>query len=327
MLKAPIPADDVQRLASLRALSVLDTAPEERFDRLTRMAKRLFGVQTVLVSLVDANRQWFKSAQGLDVCEMPRDISFCGHAILQEAPMVVPDTLLDPRFADNPLVASEPRVRFYAGHPLAAPDGQRVGTLCLVDASPRTLDDEELAMLADMARMVEHELAMVQLAMIDELTGLSNRRGFELLLDQTLALCRRLDRSVSLLFFDLDRFKDINDQHGHAVGDRVLADFAHLLRQTFRSSDLLGRLGGDEFVVLLSVSDLTERERALKRLNMAVQGYNADGLRGWELAYSVGFADATPESRISGAALLVEADRRMYLQKRQHRQEHQGPPA
>ncbi len=320
MLEAPIPGNEAQRLAALRALNVLDTAPEERFDRLTRMAKRLFGVQTVLVSLVDANRQWFKSAQGLDACETPRDISFCGHAILQDQPLVVSDAMLDVRFADNPLVVGEPFIRFYAGHPLAAPDGQKVGTLCLIDGQPRSLDEDELALLADMARMVEHELAMVQLAMIDELTGLSNRRGFELLLDQTLALCSRLNRSASLLFFDLDRFKDINDQHGHAVGDRVLADFAHLLRQTFRSSDLLGRLGGDEFVVLLSVSDLAERERALERLARSVQGYNADGSRGWELAYSVGFADATPESRISGAALLAEADRRMYLQKQQHRQ-------
>lgn len=320
MLKAPIPGNEPQRLASLRALNVLDTVPEERFDRLTRMARRLFGVQTVLVSLVDENRQWFKSAQGVDVCETPRDISFCGHAILQDGPLLIPDTLLDLRFSDNPLVVGAPFIRFYAGHPLAAPDGQRVGTLCLIDASPRTLDDEELAMLADMARMVEHELAMVQLAMIDELTGLTNRRGFELLLDQTLALCHRLNRSASLLFFDLDRFKDINDQHGHAVGDRVLADFGKLLQQTFRSSDLLGRLGGDEFVVLLSIADLAERERALKRLDMAVQAYNAEGARGWQLAYSVGFADASPESGIRGAELVAQADRRMYEQKQQHRQ-------
>jgi diguanylate cyclase (GGDEF)-like protein len=318
---APIPADEEQRLKALQALGVLDTDPEERFDRLTRMAKRLFGVKMVLISLVDAKRQWFKSRQGLDAYETPRDVSFCGHAVLSDELMQVPDAWLDPRFVDNPLVIGAPHVRFYAGQPLHAPDGSRVGTLCLIDIAPRELSSEERELLKDLAITVEHELAMVQLAMLDELTGLSNRRGFVLQLEQTLALCRRLERSALLLYFDLDRFKQINDLHGHSEGDRVLRDFAELLRQTTRGSDVLGRLGGDEFVALLPGADTTDRDHVLQRLDQALADYNADAQRDWLLGYSVGWALA-PEGRAASAAeLMAAADQQMYLQKRQHRSE------
>ena len=114
MLKSAIPLDEAKRLATLQALHILDTPPEERFDRLSRLAQRLFNVPIVLISLVDANRQWFKSRQGLSVSETPRDISFCSHAILHEDALVIPDTTLDPRFLDNPLVTGEPSIRFYA---------------------------------------------------------------------------------------------------------------------------------------------------------------------------------------------------------------------
>jgi len=120
MQQPAIPDNETQRLAALHALDVLDTPPEERFDRITRIAARLMDVPICLVTLVDANRQWFKSCIGLDASETPRDISFCGHAILAPEALVIPDAAADPRFADNPLVAGEPRIRFYAGEPLAA---------------------------------------------------------------------------------------------------------------------------------------------------------------------------------------------------------------
>src|SRR4029077_2723014 len=123
MKKAPIPANEEQRLAALRALGILETPPEERFDRITRLAKRLFGVPIALISLVDADRQWFKSCQGLCVRQTARDRSFCGHALLSPKPMGIPDAPRDERFADNPLVRAEPGIRFYAGQPLKAADG------------------------------------------------------------------------------------------------------------------------------------------------------------------------------------------------------------
>jgi len=125
MKKAPLPVNEEQRLAALRALCILDTPPEERFDRITRLAKKLFEVPIALITLVDAERQWFKSCQGLRVRETPRDISFCGHAILSQEGLVVPDTLLDERFADNPMVLGEAGIRFYAGRPCARLTGAR----------------------------------------------------------------------------------------------------------------------------------------------------------------------------------------------------------
>src|SRR5438270_10055720 len=118
MIPPALPADEPERLAALQALHVLDTPPEERFDRITRVARRLFGVPIALISLVDARRQWSKSRQGLDLPEAAREVSFCGHAILGDEVFVVPDARQDPRFAANPLVTSEPHVRFYAGQPL-----------------------------------------------------------------------------------------------------------------------------------------------------------------------------------------------------------------
>jgi PAS domain S-box-containing protein len=139
-------------------LCLLDTPAEERFDRIVRTAARLFRVPTVLVSLVDESRQWFKARIGLDSCATDRTVSFCAHAILSPNTFVVPDALEDPRFADNPLVTGAPCVRFYAGHPLRASDGSRVGTLCLIDTQVRDFSTQEREQLADLAAWVELEL-------------------------------------------------------------------------------------------------------------------------------------------------------------------------
>lgn len=153
-----IPQNETIRLQTLREFNILDTIAEERFDRLTRLAQAIFGVEIALISLVDADRQWFKSKQGLDACETGRDISFCGHAILENDILNIPDALLDTRFADNPLVTRQPHIRFYAGAPLR-PDGENsIGTLCIIDSKPRQLSIKELRMLRDLADSVEHEI-------------------------------------------------------------------------------------------------------------------------------------------------------------------------
>ncbi|MDT9000976.1 sensor domain-containing diguanylate cyclase [Paucibacter sp. APW11] len=316
MLAPAFPADEAQRLQALQALHLLDTEAEERFDRFTRLAKRLFGVAVVSVTLVDAHRQWAKSIQGIELRELPRRVSFCGHAILSDALLLVPDARLDERFADNPLVTGEPFIRFYAGQPLRAPNGQRIGTLCLIDRDARAFGDEDQALLKDLALMVEHEIALLQLATVDELTGLSNRRGFEALARHALSLCGRQQRPATLLFFDLNRFKAINDQFGHAAGDQALVAFAGLLRKTFRESDVVARLGGDEFAVLLSNAPQTELAGALQRLRDAVQGFNsAQPAGGWQLLYSVGSAAFDPARHANAQELLNEADRLMYEDK------------
>jgi two-component system, sensor histidine kinase and response regulator len=164
MKKAPFAPNEERRLAALRALNILDTPPEERFDRLTRLARKLFQVPIAKITMVDAERQWFKSCQGLFVRETPRDISFCGHAILSEEGLVVPDTLLDARFADNPMVLEEPGIRFYAGQPLRAPDGSQVGVMCIEDHRPHTWSSEDGQLLRDLANLVEDQLHLIEIS-------------------------------------------------------------------------------------------------------------------------------------------------------------------
>ena len=157
---APIPDDEEQRLAALHALGVLDTEPEERFDRYTAEIARTLDVPVALVSLVDADRQWFKSHHGTDAKQTPRDVSLCAHAIHGDDVFEVPDALIDDRFADNPMVKNDPRVRFYAGMPLRLADGSAVGTLCVIDQRPRRLDDRELDELRRVAGLVTAELEL-----------------------------------------------------------------------------------------------------------------------------------------------------------------------
>jgi phosphoribosyl 1,2-cyclic phosphodiesterase/CheY-like chemotaxis protein len=157
-IRAAIPEDEQRRVAALRALRILDSEPEDRFDRITRLASALFNAPIALVSLVDSNRQWFKSCYGLDVKETSRDAAFCAHVVYDREPMIVPDTFLDTRFADNPLVVDEPRIRFYAGYPLILDEGDCIGTLCVFDTRPRSLQDSDLARLQDLADLVVQEV-------------------------------------------------------------------------------------------------------------------------------------------------------------------------
>jgi HPt (histidine-containing phosphotransfer) domain-containing protein len=163
MLAAPIPEYDKERVAALHALQLLDTEAEERFDRVTRIASQLLDVPIALVSLVDENRQWFKSKCGLGADETGRDVSFCGHAILKDELFLIPDSLKDPRFADNPLVVGPPHVIFYAGMPLKAKSGYNVGTLCMIDNKPRTLSESQLKIISDIAKIAESEINVLTL--------------------------------------------------------------------------------------------------------------------------------------------------------------------
>lgn len=316
MIEPGIPPDEDKRLETLRALRILDSEPEERFDRLTRMAKRMFGVPISLVSIVDSNRQWFKSAQGLEVSETPRNISFCGHAILGDGLFMVPDTHQDERFADNPLVLGDPNIRFYAGCPLKVSNGHKMGTLCLIDQKPRQLSQEDQELLKDLAVMAEQEIAALQMATLDELTGISNRRGFISLGRHSLSLSRRNGHNAALIFIDLDEFKPINDTFGHAEGDRALVAFANLLRNEFRDSDVFARIGGDEFAVLMANTDDQGVKASLKRFKTAVDQYNQQASRGYDLDFSAGHVlrPATEDTPIEG--LLERADELMYAVKR-----------
>lgn len=314
MRAAAFPPDEKDRIAVLHSLNLLDTAPEERFDRLTRIAKRMFSVPIALVTLIDIDRQWIKSRTGVEVQQTPRDISFCGHTILGEDIFHIEDARADERFSDNPLVTGEPYIRFYAGCPLRVAN-RKVGSLCLIDRKPRSFSDEERILLKDLARMVEAEMSAKRLAVTDELTGLANRRGFEAAARQVLGLCKRLGRPASLVFLDLNHFKSINDRLGHAEGDRVLRIFADALVSMLRESDVAARLGGDEFAVVLTATAQQEAEHALDRMR-EVLGKEVRRLNlPYEILFSAGVIEFDAARHASCEELLQEADAAMYAEK------------
>jgi GAF domain-containing protein len=164
MIVAPLPITEHERLQALHELMLLDTGPEERFDRLTHFARQEFGVPIALLSLVDRERQWFKSHPGLGLCETSRDVSMCSHVVHAEAPVIVVDARKDVRFHDNPLVVGPPHIRFYAGLPLTLPNGHTVGTLCLIDTQPRRFDGLDLAILAGLRDMAVAEILVQEVA-------------------------------------------------------------------------------------------------------------------------------------------------------------------
>ena len=161
MISAPTPDTEPERLVTLRKYVILDTDPEQAFDDLTALASQICGTPIALVSLVDADRQWYKSHHGLDATETPRDLAFCAHAILKpDALFLIPDAHEDPRFADNPLVTGAPRVRAYAGVPLVSPEGHALGTLCVVDHEPRALSSAQQDALVRLGRQVVAQLEL-----------------------------------------------------------------------------------------------------------------------------------------------------------------------
>jgi DNA-binding NarL/FixJ family response regulator len=170
-LSMVFPASEPQRIAAVRSYAILDTPPEEDFDDLTRRASHICRTPIALMSVVDIDRQWFKSKVGLTVAETPRAVSFCAHAIHDRTVFEVPDATRDERFAENPLVTSSPNIRFYAGAPIVTPDGQALGTLCVIDTKPRDLTNVQRDALRTLSRQVVHLLELRQLR------GMSERRS------------------------------------------------------------------------------------------------------------------------------------------------------
>jgi diguanylate cyclase (GGDEF)-like protein len=316
MSAAVRPDNEAERLGELRSLGILDSEPAERFNRVTRLAQRLLNVPSAVITLVDDDRNWYLSKQGLDNTGASRDDSFCAHAILSADILEVPDATRDERFFDNPFVTGKPGLRFYAGCPIAGPTGSLLGTLCVFDTEPRVLSTDDASSLRDLAHMVESEILALDVAVTDPLTGVGNRRGFELSAPSLLQVCRQRHISATLLFFDLDEFTAVNDTFGHEAGDQALVEFAKLLQTTFRNSDIIARYGGDEFVVLLA--DTGDPTLALERLQSFLIARNAHPSSSYPLGFSVGTTVADPTSDISLDELIAAADASMYQMKRDH---------
>ncbi len=315
-MKTPqLPENEQQRLASLNESGLLDSGTHERFDRLTRLAKRMFDVPIALISLVNSNTLHFKSCNGIPNGQVLRDISFCGHAILSAQPLVVLDAHQDERFFDNPLVVGPPNIRFYAGYPLQLPDGLIVGSFCIIAHEPRGFTPDEIAVLKDFAAIVEDEFAAISAATTDELTGLFNRRGFNNLGKYAITSARRRAEPLTLAWLDLDKFKYINDTFGHEEGDNALQAMANLLRDSFREADLLIRYGGDEFAVLFSDTDEKGAWIAMQHLVEQAEVFNLTSGKPWQLNFSWGVSEYDHDSDPDLSSWITSADEKMYAMK------------
>jgi diguanylate cyclase (GGDEF)-like protein len=302
-------------LDALARYDVLDTPSEEAFDRITRLVRRIFSAPIATVTFLDGHRQWFKSHQGVDVSETARNVAFCRIPIMEGRPLIVPDTLADARFRDNPLVVGPPGIRFYAGAPLRASNGAFIGTLCAMDVLPRAFGAHEVDVLLDLARLVENELELRVLATTDALTGLVSRRAFLDEGERALNLARRHRYDLSCVCFDLDHFKAVNDTAGHAGGDAVLAATAGTCAAMLRKSDIFGRLGGEEFAILLPHAGAAEAAGVAEKLRAAIEvqaAASALPIRAVTASFGVStLGSASPDL----ASLLAVADEALYSAK------------
>ncbi len=345
-MKAAFPPHEESRIRALQSYSILDTAAEQAYDDLTSLASVVCRTPIAIISLVDEDRQWFKAKIGLDATETSRDFAFCAHAILTpEDVLVVRDATSDVRFSDNPLVTGDPQIRFYAGAPLVTPSGEALGTICVIDHTPRELDAEQTEALRALSRQVVTQLelrrALADLktksaeqlkfqqqleryqtqieannallateVITDSLTGVKNRRAFDQGLDEEIARSVRSHSAFSLLLIDVDEFKSYNDEFGHVEGDRVLRQVADVLRAQARLCDSVARYGGDEFAVILPDTSAEGSEVMAERLRRAVE---QSSWRNRPVTVSIGVAEA--EAADDPETLVRRADKCLFRAK------------
>lgn len=291
MLAAPIPENDTRRLAALRENNCAYAPREERFDRITRTAKRLLNVPIALISVIERDEQWFRSVQGLEVDHTPRDISFCGHAVAVNKPLYIPDTWQDEKFFDNPLVIGPPGIRAYLGWPLEISPGLAVGTLCIIDTMPRRFSPDEHEALRDLAAMAEAELKisamaglqgklMMRLDMLqrksalDPLTGCWNIRGFRDLLAQGVEDARADGTELAICNLRVTELDEFAASAEHSNRDALTLMLAQVLRQRIPANGALARLGPSHFCALIPAKSTLDLENALAKLTFPTATIN-----------------------------------------------------
>lgn len=267
MEKPQIPENEPSRTNQLEELGVVYSPAEARFDRLTRLAQRHFGVSSALVSLVYKDMQWFKSARGLNACSTSREVSFCGHVVHTGKMLVVENALADERFQDNPLVIEEPKIRFYAGVPIRGPKGEILGTFCIIDSSPKTLSGLDIHDLKDFAALAEIEFSrnlhspvvqklIAELTenqrslMIDPVVGSWNRMGISKVLGKELDAAILYGQSIGMFYVKIADFDGILQRFGKLRVVDFCKFVAGNLRHCARPFDSLGNIGQDSFLIV-----------------------------------------------------------------------------
>ncbi|MCG8350130.1 MAG: PAS domain-containing protein [Chloroflexales bacterium] len=274
MPTAPLPHDEAARLAKLYAYNVLDTNPEEAFDDLTRLASQICGVPVALISLIDEERQWFKANIGLDAQETPRDVAFCAHAILQDNVMIVPDTLDDERFAENPLVTDQPNIRFYAGAPLQSDDGYNLGTLCVMDNTPRELRPDQIEALRILSQQVMAQLELRRY-IISLAHMVAEREQIEETLQESQRMLRLVMDTIPQTIFWKDRNLNYLGCNAQFAKDAGLAS----------PEDIIGKNDFDmpwsQYAELYRTDDFQIIESNTPKINFEEPITKADESQGW----------------------------------------------
>jgi diguanylate cyclase (GGDEF)-like protein len=306
--------DEEGRIAALRRYCVLDTEPEQAFEKITTLVKSVLQVPICAVTLIDKDRQWFKAIQGIEIKQTSRQVAFCNHTIRGRDALVVQDATTDERFADNPLVTGAPQIRSYAGVPLVTPDGFNLGALCVVDFKRRTFNEEQITLLKQFAELVVRELEARSASVRDQLTGVLTRQGFTDALQNRLSIAQENGEPCALAIVAIDNFRAINDDRSRRLGDQVLERVAACLRGSLRTNDVIGRLGGDTFAVILPGTTAYEALGCAERLRTRIAQLTFGGAH--DLTVTVSCGTAGLQRGDSRDLLLAEAQGAVFAAKR-----------
>jgi diguanylate cyclase (GGDEF)-like protein len=303
------PYDEEERLEALHRLNILSGDSEERFDRITRIAQRMFAVPMADFSLFDTQDQYVKSSYGLDDTIIPRDMALANYTLLKNDVFVVPDAQADERFAGNPLVVSKPKIRFFASYPVRSKSGYRVGALSIADRQPRGMSAHDQSVLRDLAEMIENELAFMEVAQFDRLTQMSINDGFFNVAEQSLRVCEREKTPAVAVVFDVKKLVPANDFQSEFDKDKHIKVFASQLRHFFRKSDVVGRLGSEEFTALLLNAKSEHVDEIVRKLQNSIDIYNSDAGGRGKVSFSHAVAEFDPENPVTSNVLVQTANR------------------
>lgn len=321
------------KIANLHSQDLFYTPLEERFERITRLARRALQMPVAAITFLNHEKQWFKSTAGWAVSELPREQSPCRFAVEEGQMIAIADMTQDPRTQALSIVVSTPRFRGYAAYPLLDEHGSACGTFCVFDIKPRTLSAADRQTLTDLALMTQRELLSDRLddahvaltkklgiarreALMDPLTHLWNRRGASVLLKSSLEKADQEGTPLTLALLDLDHFKRINDRHGHQSGDEVLRKIASRLLSAVRNEDCVCRFGGDEFLVLMRDADAKIAARVAERIRSAITETAVPTRDGaMSISMSIGYTVRQPNDRTSVEALIERADQALLQSK------------